>query len=510
MGQLIVTPEAHIGRVRRTIFSVVFTLAGLVVIELAARWAEPTAYRKMQSFRLSDALSEYKLWQQTLFLSFGGVHQSDPELLWRFRPRLRQSLFITNSRGLLTDEEIAYEKSPNTLRILLLGDSSPVGLGLRRREEAFGERAVHMLQEKWRGRKRIELVNAAVGGYTSEQGKRFLQAEGIKYRPDFVVCYFGNNDASINGHLTDREIFAAHRWAQKARVVLYRLATYRLLRNLISPALPDVRFTATDTPTVRLTPDEFGENMAEIAALTAGIGARAIFVNPPVPYRWPAGLQFKIFSRMTDSAGQWVVADPMQRQLERPVAYCFDPAMINRPYGRIDPYVREVFASAYADRGEAGSIESVYIERLKAAPHDPVSLNNLGVLYWSQKAHDQAVGLFERCLEADSAFNVARYNLGIALADAGDSTRAREILHDTADRDYFSLRIKTPYRKALFNAAAAGGAFVLDAAALFMENGNEHLFIDHCHPTPEGHLLIAEHLAALIDSLTREKPHAIH
>jgi len=502
-------PKTHLHRGRLVIYGIVFTLAGLLLIELAARRLEPIAHRKTRDFRLSDALSEYKLWQQTLFLSFGGVHQPDPELLWAFRPRLRQSLFVTNSRGLLTDEEIEYEKPHNTVRILLLGDSSPVGLGLRRRMEAFGESAARMLQEKWRGRKRIELINAAVSGYTSEQGRRFLQSEGIKYRPDFVVCYFGNNDASINGYLSDREILGAQQWARQARAALYRLATYRLLRNLISPVLPDIRAGQNDSPKVRLSPEEFGENMAAIAALTEGVGGKAIFVNPPIPYRWPAGLQFKIFSRMTDAAGQWVVADPVQRRLERPVAYCFDPAMISRPYGRVDPYVREVFAGAYIDSGNADSIESAYHDKLKEAPRDPVNLNNLGVLYWRKTAYRQAVGMFERSLLADSTLNVARYNLGIALADLGDSARARKMLHDAADCDYYSLRIKTLYREALFAAAAAGGAVILDAAGLFMDQGNEQLFIDHCHPTPSGHMLIAERLAGLVDSLLREKPDLI-
>jgi lysophospholipase L1-like esterase len=488
------------------VYGLLVTLVVLALIELAARLAEPATQRVLREFRLGDALAEYKLWQQTLFLSFGGIHQPDPELLWRFRSRLRRPLFTTNSRGLLTAEEIEYHKPLNTIRILLLGDSSPVGLGLQCREEAFGELATQLLQRKWRGQKRIELINAAVSGYTSEQAKRFLAKEGIRYQPDFVVCYLGNNDGSINGYLTDREIIAAQQWSRSARTALNRLATYRMLRALISPVLADLRLAKTGSPKVRLSPGEFGENVGEIAEISRKVGARAIFINPPVPYRWPAGLQFKIFSRMADSAGHWVVADPIQQRLERPVTYCLDSTTFNRPYGHVDPYVREVLASAHTDYGTADSMETIYAGRLESTPNDPVSLNNLGVIFWRKKEFRRAADLFERCVALDSAFNVSRYNLGIALADLRDSALSREVLRETVDRDLYSLRIKSAYRSALFDAAAESGGLALDAAGLFLAHGNEQLFIDHCHPTPEGHALIAGQLAGLIDSLLKGQP----
>jgi len=496
--------KPQVGGRRLVAYALVITVAGLVLLELFARWAEPAAYRNLRNFRLTEALAEYKLWQQTLFMSFGGVHQPDPELLWKFRPRLRQRLFFTNSRGMLAGDDIEYEKPPNTVRILLLGDSSPVGLGLNSRDDAFGELTVRALTENWRGRKRIQLLNAAVSGYTTEQGVRFLQAEGLKYQPDFVVCYFGNNDASINGYLTDREVFAAQGWAQEARAVLYRFAVYRMLRNMLSPVLHTGREVNSGSPTVRVTPDEFRENLSAIADLARDAGARVVLINPPIPSRWPAGLQFKIFAQLTDSAGQWVVADPMQRQLERPVAYCIDSFMANRAYGRTDSYTAAVFASAYADEGKADSIEAMYLHRLAQNPLDPISLNNLGVLYWRQGQYDPAVDHFSRCLAADSSFNVGRYNLGIALADAGDSAEAAAILQEAVDRDYYSLRIKTPYRQALLAVADDRGLPIVDGAEMFAAQGNEHLFIDHCHPTPEGHRLLAERLAVVIDSLLRQ------
>ncbi|GAG07368.1 unnamed protein product, partial [marine sediment metagenome] len=81
-----VTPT-HVRRGRLPVYGLLVTLVVLALIELVARLAEPATQRALREFRLGDALAEYKLWQQTLFLSFGGIHQSDPELLWRFRSR---------------------------------------------------------------------------------------------------------------------------------------------------------------------------------------------------------------------------------------------------------------------------------------------------------------------------------------------------------------------------------------------------------------------------------------
>ncbi|GAG41064.1 unnamed protein product, partial [marine sediment metagenome] len=152
------------------------------------------------------------------------------------------------------------------------------------------------------------------------------------------------------------------------------------------------------------------------------------------------------------------------------------------------------------------NMETVYAGRLKSTPNDPICLNNLGVIFWRKKEFRRAADLFERCMALDSAFNVSRYNLGIALADLRDSALSREVLRETVDRDQYSLRIKSAYRSALFDAAAESGGLVLDAAGLFLAHGNEQLFIDHCHPTPEGHTLIAKGLAGLIDSLLQGQP----
>ena len=99
------------------------------------------------------------------------------------------------------------------------------------------------------------------------------------------------------------------------------------------------------------------------------------------------------------------------------------------------------------------------------------------------------------------------YNLGInALFATGIGL---ELLYDTSSvafryldsalqADHFSLRIKRDYRRMIDPLQDRPHVIVIDLPRIFNENGGERLFIDHCHPTAEGHLLIAQSLSAAI------------
>ena len=57
----------------------------------------------------------------------------------------------------------------------------------------------------------VELINVSVSGYTSEQVKRLLDDRLWDYGIDLTLLYCGNNDASISGSLSDRELFQAQK-----------------------------------------------------------------------------------------------------------------------------------------------------------------------------------------------------------------------------------------------------------------------------------------------------------
>ena len=81
------------------------------------------------------------------------------------------------------------------------------------------------------------------------------------------------------------------------------------------------------------------------------------------------------------------------------------------------------------------------------------------------------------------------------MESLNDSLSLPFIYLDSAlQADYLSLRIKQKYIDAIDRIDTAG-VTIIDLPSLFRANGGEKLFIDHCHPTAQGHRLIAELLA---------------
>jgi len=438
-----------------------------------------------------------KLWQHEFFSRFRGVHRSDPLLIWAFKPNVRQPLFRTNSAGLL-GPEIAREKPPGVYRILLLGDSTPVGLGLQRRREAFGEQLIALLRLRHPDLT-FELINAAVSGYTSQQGLLFLQHHGLPYAPDLVLTYFGNNDASVSGFISDRELVR-----RNARVVgvidlLRRLATYRLMEKLVLPLKKRLAGGAEREPVVRVPPEEYGHNLEQIIRLAREGGAVVAMVDVPVPLEWPAGLQFKQFANLRNLQGELVMADRTQQQLKRKIAYAIDWQKFAAMHGQITRYSLSVFKSAYEDQGDIGENIASYRETLLEDPHDAVSQNNLGVLYGKQGKYDEALDCLRRAVAEEPEYAVFHYNLGMTLKQAGRLAEARAALVTARDLDYQSLRIKGPYVAQLRELSARYAVPLVEADAAFERAGRERLFVDHCHPTIEGHRIIAEQITELFE-----------
>jgi len=489
---------------KQIIFTLIIFIAVILILEGAARLLESQI---RSGHRPAPDRSG---WQTEFFGSLFEWHEPDPDLLWRFRAGLDNPLMTTNSDHMI-GPEISRTKPPNTYRVLIAGDSSPVGLGLASRRQTFAEALRFLLDQYFVSRKEIEVINAAVSGYSSEQVRRFMEIKGWGYEPDLVIIYCGNNDASISGPLTDRELLSGQRFKSLRRSFSH-LAIYRVMRDLMRP-----QNTSSDSVTplkLRVSPKEYGENLTAIAEQAQSHSCPVIFLIPPVPYLWPAGLQFKPFLHLTGADGQILLPPAMMTYLGQDIAYCLDSARFQRLYGEGDLFTRAVYESAYTDSLNPDAAVDFYTARMRGEPDNPVWLNNLGVACWRNDKYDRAdsafhtaLGLFRRQhSESDSPIVTAAaspflYNLGInnLSRDSGparaslDSTSTPWAYLDSAlQADYFSLRIKRPYVRQFESLRGRPSAAVIDLPLIFRENGGERLFIDHCHPTAEGHLLIAK------------------
>lgn len=492
---------------KKLAFSVLAFFLCLLLLELAARLLEP------ESLPISEKPGPG--WQTEFFRSFINWDEPDPDLLWRFKAGLRHPLIKTNSEHLL-GEEISKRKEAKNFRILLLGDSSPVGFGLKARWQAFGESVREMLEIEFQGKIDVELVNAAVPGYTSEQIARFLTTKGWGYQPDLVILYCGNNDASLSGPYADRELLEGQK-LKTVRRLLSHSALYRMLRWELLGRQPSR--TAPQELKLRVSADRFSANLAKIAEECRNHQCPLIILKPPVPYLWPAGLQFKIFSGLSRE-GRLIMPPEMTALLGRPIKYCLDAAEFQKRYGAGDPFTREVYASAYADSLPPEQAVNYYLERHKADPEDPVLTNNLGVSFWEDRQYGEAGRylMLARSLflkrEGGSAGPAVQaagapflFNIGInlwsqekktGLEEPGMKDPAFQYLDSALQFDFFSLRIKRDYWEKIDRFKDERGVTVIDLPEIFRQGGGERLFIDHCHPTAEGHRLIAGELLKVI------------
>jgi lysophospholipase L1-like esterase len=154
-----------------------------------------------------------------------------------FRVRLKKNLntVFLNSFSLLPKKFSSYTVKSNALgfrskepinnpdlRILVFGDSSSFGWGVEQ-EHRYGEVLVNALNKKFPDKK-IELLNFAIPGDSSEYGKLVVATFSKIFPADIVIFGFGANDAKLvyRDHVSEVATF-------KQGKALYRLS--ELLRT---------------------------------------------------------------------------------------------------------------------------------------------------------------------------------------------------------------------------------------------------------------------------------------
>jgi lysophospholipase L1-like esterase len=118
-----------------------------------------------------------------------------------------------NSEG-MRDREFLLEKPPDVYRVMMLGDSTTFGWGVRQEDTAakFLERKLNAALPP--GYNRVEVMNTGVGNYDTVQEVTYYETIGWEYHPDLVVLVFFINDpepvpVEKQGFLIDRSYLIA-------------------------------------------------------------------------------------------------------------------------------------------------------------------------------------------------------------------------------------------------------------------------------------------------------------
>ncbi len=135
----------------------------------------------------------------------------------------------SNSSGFRTKE---FEKKiPDVTRIVTIGDSSTFGWGVD--AEYTYQRLLEDRLHVHSGETRTEILNLGISGHTSRHGLGMFKHYVRNLEPDVLIINYGANDARFVLQSIDEVLDVDDTWRGSVRFVLYRFASFRLLRRLI-------------------------------------------------------------------------------------------------------------------------------------------------------------------------------------------------------------------------------------------------------------------------------------
>lgn len=125
---------------------------------------------------------------------------------------------------------------------------------------------------------------------------------------------------------------------------------------------------------------------------------------------------------------------------------------------------------------------------------------------WNSGERQKASEMVSAALAENPDSFFALWIKGIYLTDSGDVDSGRELLEQAIERHPFPENCKRSYREVLAQVAREQQAAFVDVNELFRERATgptpQGLYIDWCHPTPQGHGIIA---GALFEAIVSEK-----
>lgn len=210
----------------------------------------------------------------------------NPYLLWEMVSGDRTELGVgvsVNSHG-FRGPPIQTEKTAGIRRVLVVGDSSVYGHGVRQ-EATF----VHRLNELVGAS--VEVINLGVPGYSSAQSLNLLELRGWELEPDLIIVanlWSDNNfDAFVDNELLSEQIAFSSGVLGKVSRLMQGLALYRWLDWKLRLAKRAERVTTVgwilgQTPTGglrRVAVNDYAKNLVRFADEADSRNARVLYMS---------------------------------------------------------------------------------------------------------------------------------------------------------------------------------------------------------------------------------------
>jgi hypothetical protein len=161
-------------------------------------------------------------------ISLKHIVQSHPSdsIIYTLQPNLDLTFIrarvVTNSCGMRSPER-PIAKPPGTYRIALLGDSFAFGWGVAQ-EATFAQKLEDNLNRIAASKKRFEVLNFGVPGYSTFQEVALFEELALDFNPDALLVYFVQNDFGMPFFVRDIDgsggIFSSMKFVQLSRKLL--------------------------------------------------------------------------------------------------------------------------------------------------------------------------------------------------------------------------------------------------------------------------------------------------
>lgn len=210
------------------------------------------------------------------------VLETDSILGWRQKPNLQtQFLKLPLETNELGFRNRSFQDLPaNSRKILILGPSSTFGWGVRA-EETYANQLEKILPG-------FSVINAGEIGFSSDQGRRLMDQDYILgSRPDLVILAYGINDLDRfrffhQAHTTDRDEFS--NLPQKLSKPLFDSSLLTILFKLSVEirkyySFPPLQFQGEPVPQIRVSKEQFIENMDNMAKKAERDGSRVLLLT---------------------------------------------------------------------------------------------------------------------------------------------------------------------------------------------------------------------------------------
>jgi hypothetical protein len=130
--------------------------------------------------------------QDVVFDAANAIYVDHPTLFWTLRPSSQQTQdgkhISSNALG-FRSPELAIPKPEGLRRVLFLGESSTMGVGVGQ-DSIYAYRVGAHLAARggW------DFLNAGIGAWTVWQSRTLMLDQGVRLQPDVVVLYHRHND----------------------------------------------------------------------------------------------------------------------------------------------------------------------------------------------------------------------------------------------------------------------------------------------------------------------------